>query len=590
MTEMCPVWLPLPEVAVRPGMADRAFAHRGGKQLSRADFLAGVDAWQLRLAAEPGARWALYTNDSAEFAVMLFGAWHAGKTVLLPGDMQPTTLASLTSEVDGSLGQLPGALAAAPAVAAAQPRRALDLQHTKLVVFTSGSSGEPEAIGKTLSQLDAEMHTLQSAFGERVDAGGPATVVATVSHQHIYGLLFQVLWSLAAGRPFVSHRLDYLEGLPAALAGRPGLLVASPAHLRRIPDDPALIASGVQLHAVFSSGGPLPPEAAGESLARLGHSPIEVFGSSETGGIAWRQRAVDGDRWRALPGIAWRIDGDLLEVRSGHLPDDAWYLTNDRVRPLPAADSAYSGFILLGRADRIVKVGEKRVSLSAIERALLDASEGGELTEARALLLAEAGHDPRVAVVAVPSAAGQALLRAEGRRTLSERLRARLLAHVERVALPRRWRFVDTLPVNPQGKCTEAALAALFEAPNRAARPPVEWEERGVRVALLRLRPGPNLGVFDGHFPGAPILPGVAQLDWAIAWGREAFPALPPRFTRVDALKFQQVVPPGTALALALDWSPERGTLGFRYTSPAGVHASGKVVFNADPQGRDDAY
>ena len=115
MTEMCPVWLPLPEVAVRPGMADRAFAHRGGKQLSRADFLAGVDAWQLRLAAEPGARWALYTNDSAEFAVMLFGAWHAGKTVLLPGDMQPTTLASLTSEVDGSLGQLPGALAVAPA-------------------------------------------------------------------------------------------------------------------------------------------------------------------------------------------------------------------------------------------------------------------------------------------------------------------------------------------------------------------------------------------------------------------------------------------------------------------------------------------
>jgi 3-hydroxymyristoyl/3-hydroxydecanoyl-(acyl carrier protein) dehydratase len=85
--------------------------------------------------------------------------------------------------------------------------------------------------------------------------------------------------------------------------------------------------------------------------------------------------------------------------------------------------------------------------------------------------------------------------------------------------------------------------------------------------------------VFDGHFPGAPILPGVAQLDWAITWGREVFPAMPRRFARVDALKFQQVIPPGTPIELALDWSAGRATLGFRYTSAAGAHASGKVVF-----------
>jgi 3-hydroxymyristoyl/3-hydroxydecanoyl-(acyl carrier protein) dehydratase len=236
--------------------------------------------------------------------------------------------------------------------------------------------------------------------------------------------------------------------------------------------------------------------------------------------------------------------------------------------------------MLLGRADRIVKVGEKRVSLSAIERALL--AGGGELAEARSLLLAEAGHDPRIAVVAVPTAAGRTLLQALGRRALAERLRARLLAHVERVALPRRWRFVDALPVNPQGKCTEAALAALFAKPNPAAPPPVQWVRRDTAQATLRFTPAPTLPVFDGHFPGAPILPGVAQLDWAINWGREAFPAMPPHFTRVDALKFQQVVPPGTALELALDWSAERATLGFRYHSAAGQHASGKVLFTED--------
>ncbi|MFO1340714.1 MAG: AMP-binding protein [Burkholderiaceae bacterium] len=590
MAEPTPVWLPLPQVAVRPGLAERAFAWRDGQLATRATFIARVDAWQARLAAEPGQRWALYTDDSAEFAAMLFGAWHAGKTVLLPGDMQAATLARLAGEVDGRLGLLPGALPDAAAVPGPLPREPLDLQRTRLVVFTSGSSGEPEAIGKSLSQLDAEMHTLQAAFGALVDAGGPATAVATVSHQHIYGLLFLVLWSLAAGRPFVARRLDYLEGLPAALGGRPGLLVASPAHLRRVPDEPALAACAGGLRAVFSSGGPLPPEAAAESLQRLGHSPIEVFGSSETGGIAWRQRARDGDRWQALPGIAWRIAGELLEVRSGHLPDDAWYTTNDRVRAEPGAGGA-PGFCLLGRADRIVKVGEKRVSLSSIERVLLSAEDGaGELAEARALLLAdEAGHDPRIAVVAVPTAAGRALLASQGRRGLSGRLRARLLAHVERVALPRRWRFVDALPQNPQGKSTEAALAALF-APDAAAGPAappreLQWLRRGLTEALLRFVPGPEHPVFDGHFPGAPILPGVAQLDWAIAWGREAFPGLPPRFARIDALKFQQVVPPGTVLELALDWQPERGVLGFRYLSAAGQHASGKVVFVDDAAG-----
>ncbi len=571
-------WLGLPEVAVRPGLADRPFAWRDGRLAPRAEFLARVDAWQARLAAEPGQCWALYTDDSAEFAALLFAAWHAGKTVLLPGDMQPATLARVRARVDGALGQLPGALAA-PADAPPQPRAPLDRARCRLFVYTSGSSGEPEAIEKSLAQLDAEMHTLQAAFGTRVDARGPATVVATVSHQHIYGLLFQVLWSLAAGRPFLARRLDYLEGLPAALAGRPGLLVASPAHLRRIPAEPALAACAASLQAVFSSGGPLPPEAAVDALARLGHSPIEVFGSSETGGIAWRQRAHDGDRWRALPGIDWRIAGELLEVRSSHLPDGRWHETADRVRAEPGPDGG-TGFVLLGRADRIVKVGEKRVSLSAIERALLDPAEGaGELAEARALLLAEHGHDARIAVVAVPAPAGRAVLAAGGRRALAERLRARLLAHVERVALPRRWRFVDAMPVNPQGKVTEAALAALFAGPARAAPPPAEWLQRDALVARLRCEPSADLPVFDGHFPGQPILPGVAQLDWAIAWGRDAFPSIPERFLRIDALKFQQVVPPGTRLELALDWSPERATLGFRYSSAAGAHASGKVVF-----------
>ena len=87
------------------------------------------------------------------------------------------------------------------------------------------------------------------------------------------------------------------------------------------------------------------------------------------------------------------------------------------------------------------------------------------------------------------------------------------------------------------------------------------------------------LAVFDGHFPQAAILPGEAQLDWAVQLAREAF-LIPSRFLRMEALKFQRVARPGDTIHLELEWQAERCTLQFRYTSVHGPHASGRVVFD----------
>lgn len=554
-------WLSLSEVASAPGHTHRAIARVAGGVVHRRRFLADVAAWHAAFAAVAGPRVALYFDDTYTFACALYGAWHAGKHVSLPGDTQPATLQRVLPGVDARAGELPGAIRPQAGVAAV-PLAALDPLRTGLVVHTSGSSGEPVEIAKSLAQLDAEMDTLQAAFGARL-AG--AEVFATVSHQHIYGLLFHALWPLAAGRVLVAHRLQYPEEMAAELSGA-SVLVTSPAHLKRLPDTLDWSAARAGLRAVFSSGGPLPPEAAATALALLGHSPTEVYGSSETGGIAWRRRAEHGDRWTPLPGIAWRAGEDgQLSVRSRHLPDDAWFETADRI----AADG--DGFVLRGRADRIVKIEEKRVSLTAMEQALL---AGGDLAEARVIEL-PGDTGPRLAVVGVPTPAGSARL-AEGKRVLNERLRAQLLQVVERVVLPRRFRYLDRLPANAQGKTPLATLQALF----RPVRPEPEWLERGELKAVARLPIDPELRVFDGHFPAVPILPGVAQLDWAVGFARECF-ALPPRFLRLDTLKFQSPVRPGMSLTLTLAWRPDTGSLAFTYVSDAGPHASGAVVFGA---------
>ncbi|MDB5857123.1 MAG: hypothetical protein JWQ76_812, partial [Ramlibacter sp.] len=529
-------------------------------------FAADVARWQAAFAARPGPRVALYFDDAYDFACALFGAWHAGKVAVLPGDAQPATLARLLPEVDACAGELPGAVQPA-ATAGDQPLQPLDLRQTPAVIYTSGSSGQPIAIHKRLAQLDSEIQHLEQVFGPPMDAGGAPVIHATVSHQHIYGLLFVTIWPLAAGRLVEVEKIAYPEQMAERLAREPSVLVSSPAHLRRLPETLDWAAARAQVRAIFSSGGPLPPESSQQAHALLGQSPTEVYGSSETGGVAWRQRARDGDAWTALPGVQWRLRDDTLCVQSSHLDGDEWWETSDRAKVLDDGR-----FVLQGRADRIAKIEEKRVSLVAMEDALL---ASGAIAEAKALIVVSE-HGPRLAVVAVPNAEGWATLQAHGKLALNGQLRVHLLQSFERVVLPRRFRYVRELPVNMQGKATEALLAALFQP----GLPQAQWRERRTPQAAVSLDIVPQLRVFDGHFPGAPVLPGVVQLDWAIQFGRQAFP-LPARFLRAEQLKFSLPVLPPLQLELALEWDDAVRQLKFSFSSQRGLHSSGRLVFGA---------
>jgi 3-hydroxymyristoyl/3-hydroxydecanoyl-(acyl carrier protein) dehydratase len=89
----------------------------------------------------------------------------------------------------------------------------------------------------------------------------------------------------------------------------------------------------------------------------------------------------------------------------------------------------------------------------------------------------------------------------------------------------------------------------------------------------------PSLRVLDGHFPGTPVVPGVAQVDWAIGWGREAF-GLTGTFTRLEVLKFQALMLPGHQVKLVLDWNAEKSTLTFKFSSETASFSSGRVVLS----------
>ena len=537
---------------------------------TRDEFRSDVYALTTRLEARDESRWALFAANSYDFAVGLFAAWRAGKIPVVPSGDDPASLAALGVEVDASLGELPGAMAIG-ARGGAQPLarsgRTIGTD-AQLVLLTSGSSGMPKAVSKCVQQLEAEIASLDTLWGGRV-AG--AAVLATVSHQHIYGLLFKVLWPLVTRRPFYGELIRDPNLLRALTARLPrSSWVASPAQLKRMPERILATVERDRVAAVFSSGGPLPATAAHRVARYLGEPPIEVYGSTETGGIAQRRQwpGSEDDAWRPLPRVEVATTADeRLRVRSPHLPDSQWYATGD------LGGVFADGRIGLGkRVDRLVKLEEKRVSLTAIEEAL---SGVGGVVEA-ACFVHTGVRDFVYAAVALDSSGYRALYRL-GRRGFVQQLRASLLPRIERIAIPRKWRFVAALPTNAQGKVTAVELGALFERHPLMLPTVRAFAAHSADEAELSLFVPAQLVYFDGHFPNSPVLPGVVQLMWVDHFARQLFDATG-GWRKLEAIKFTRLLQPDSAVTLTLRVRNGVEQIQFSYAADGAVCSSGRLV------------
>lgn len=506
-------------------------------------------------------RLAVHLEDAADLAVALLGAWRAGVSVLLPADLQAQTRQRWSQEVDLWLTDQPGDAQLHDFTQPGLPGAELDLDQCRLSLCTSGSSGEPKRIDKTLRQLANEVEALEQLWGADL---GEACIIGSVATQHIYGLLFRVLWPLCAGRPFVRRQLAFSEDLQRASREHPAFAwVASPALLKRMGDNldwPALSA----VRRVFSSGGALPSEAAQSLQQRLQQWPTEILGSSETGGIAWRQGE---SLWQPFAGVHLSQDSDgALLIASPYLP--AGHVEHSADAARIAADGRFE---LLGRLDRIVKLEEKRISLPMLEQALA-AHEW--VAEARLGVVQE--NRASLGALLVLSESGLFALREHGRRSLTETLRKHLSQHCEALALPRRWRLLRQMPLNSQGKLAQADVEALLLAA-RPKAPEVLEQSASDGEWSLQLSVPPDLAYFSGHFPKAPVLPGVVQVEWALNLGRQLL-NLDGAFAGMEVLKFQQLVRPGDEIQLHLRFDAERGKLYFAYRNDTATCSSGRIL------------
>jgi 3-hydroxymyristoyl/3-hydroxydecanoyl-(acyl carrier protein) dehydratase len=120
----------------------------------------------------------------------------------------------------------------------------------------------------------------------------------------------------------------------------------------------------------------------------------------------------------------------------------------------------------------------------------------------------------------------------------------------------------------------------LFDQENSlVVTPHITLLHRDADHAELEVHWPRQLHYFSGHFPDAPVLPGVAQLHWAIKIARDLF-AMPPAFNGMHGLKFQHVVLPDDITRLKLHYDAQKQSLSFTFASATRQYSSGRILFH----------
>lgn len=311
-----------------------------------------------------------------------------------------------------------------------------------LYLFTGGSTGKPKVWSKTPRNLLAEALYLKDKFS----LSDKDLFVSTVPPYHIYGLLFSVLV------PFVSHAriMPDIYTFPQEIIStinkhKASVLVSVPIHYRVLKVDNLSVPS---LKAAFSSAGALDRSDGIYFYKKTGLGITEIYGSTETGGIASRNISDQTDRWNAFDVVSWKLKESRLTVKSDFTSremeqdSDGFCLTGDEAR-----EEKDNSFILLGRADGVVKVAGKRVDLLDVQNKIKTLPTVSDAV-----------------VIALPTDKGrESFIAAVVACDLTEtHLKKLMMDMLEPYAVPRRVKIVSSINRTAAGKIDRRRIEKLF--------------------------------------------------------------------------------------------------------------------------------
>lgn len=385
-----------------------------------------------------------------EFLVGFAAAMLRGQLTLLPQSRAPHTLRRIAGDYresycltnqDEPVEGIESVVLRRHGSIAGWPKRIphIPLDQVAAIAFTSGSTGQPLPNKKTWGALTAVARATGARLGLKA-AGERAGVVATVPHQHMFGLEASVMLPVMHGLVMHAGRPLFPADIRDALAEVAGkrIFVTTPLHLR------ACVTEGVRVPTVgliLSATAPLSRSLA-QAVERHFQTEVhEIFGFAEAGSVAER-RTVDGDCWRPLDGVRLVQDQTVWNVQAGYLPAPV------RVPDCITVD-AEGLFVVHGREADQINVAGHRVSLSDLNQKLLEI----EGVQDGVFFLPDEGAELVTRLIACVVAPGKTV----------EEIQQALRRRIDPVFLPRPLLLVPRLPRNDTGKLPREALLKLAE-------------------------------------------------------------------------------------------------------------------------------
>jgi len=430
---------------IGPYNPDDVLAWEQGRPRTARQFLADVSCLVESLPDRPTVL--NLATSRYEFLVGFAAAIQRRQVTLLPQSRAPQTLRRVADDYPDSYGLIDrGETIEGIESVSIQPRggRApwpgemprVPLKQVVAVAFTSGSTGQPMPNKKTWGALTTVAYATGARLG--IKSGDRAAVVATVPHQHMFGLEASVMLPVMHGLVMHAGRPLFLADIRSALADVTGqrILVTTPLHLR------ACVTEDVRVPPValiLSATAPLSRSLAQEAERHFQTEVHEIFGFAEAGSVAER-RTIDGDSWRPLDGVRLGLDEMRWTVHADYLP--APVRVPDRITV-----DAQGMFVVHGREADQINIAGHRGSLGDLNQKLLeiDGVQDG------VFFMPEEGSDLVTRLMAFVVAPGKT----------SEEIQRALRTHIDPAFLPRPLVCVPSLPRNATGKLPLESVSEL---------------------------------------------------------------------------------------------------------------------------------
>jgi acyl-coenzyme A synthetase/AMP-(fatty) acid ligase len=332
---------------------------------------------------------------------------------------------------------------------------AMDAEDPALIVFTSGTTGEPQGVVHAYRYLEGQRGQAEHWLGSR--KGELVWCTTATGWSKSARNVFLAPWLTGAAAVIHDGRFDPAQRLDMAEALGVNVLCQAPTEYRMLAKRTALRPRPT-LRRMVSAGEPLEAETIATFRETMGLEPADGYGQTETGHISGNlagDPVKPGSMGKLLPGIETRIVEGELQLRAASSPtffsryldgerfEGEWWQTGDLVRE---DEDGYLHFE--GRGDDIILSSGYRIGPFEVEAALLSHPA---VAEAAAVAAPDPERGAVVRAIVVPR-----------EREPSEELARELQEHCKRETAPYKFprivEFAEELPKTTSGKIKRAEL------------------------------------------------------------------------------------------------------------------------------------